>query len=69
MSSPMSTLDHMVDQIAHPIHRNLANDQALELIRLRLASPKRADASAPVERQHNTDLLPLFAVAAQPTLI
>lgn len=41
---------------------------AAQLIALRLASPKRAEASAPVERQHNTDALPLFAVAAQPTL-
>lgn len=41
---------------------------AAQLIALRLASPKRAEASAPVERQDNADALPLFAVAAQPNL-
>lgn len=68
MSAPMSTVDHMVDRIAHPVHRHLRDSQASELIRLRLNSPKRANACAPVERQHNTDALPLFAVAAQPML-
>lgn len=64
----MTTLGQMVDQIAHPVHRHLTKLQASELIRLRLASPKRADACARIERQHNTDALPLFATAAEPTL-
>lgn len=45
-----------------------ADDRARQLIALRLASPKRANAGRGIQRQHGTDMLSLFDHAAQPCL-
>ena len=47
----------------------VTNDRARQLIALRLASPKRADAGRAVDRQDDTDALPLFGIAGQGQLL
>lgn len=43
--------------------------KAREIIALRLASPKRADAGKPIEQQADVAHLPLFVAANEPKFI
>ncbi len=47
----------------------VTNDRARQMIALRLASPKRADAGRAIDPQDNTDALPLFGDAGQGRLL
>lgn len=48
--------------------RAIDAETSRQLIALRIASPKRADAGAIITRQHDASDCPLFVAAAEPTL-